>query len=510
MTESGRFDPNQIRGIDLALTEFERGERAKRGLEAAQLTQLADALDIALGADGSRVRQDGAGAPGGEVGPRAPARDRAAGRAPERELAYRSLRLEVAALLHESEAVAERLLQAAYDAKHHFRETLVALSEGEISLNHLKTIANEGCVLTAPGSVGQAERLAAYERAVLDIARVESPNRLRPVARRLAAAHSQETVEQQHERAAQKRCIRVVDAGDGMSDLIAHLPAPEAHAIFDRVARVAKKLATVAELPAGSQDGGAQAGGAEAADAAIAGASRSVAAVRADVFCDLLLGRVGATAGAASGIDGHIQLVVPSDLLEPGTALNGARESGTESGFVGGVVGGVVRSLAPAAGGPERLLRGQWQHERPVAELIGHGPIDAGTARELAVTASGWELVSIDVGGTVLSVNRYRPTPQMRRLLGARDLHCRAPGCRVPAHRCDIDHTRDAALGGETSTTNLAHLCRGHHVLKHHTDWQVSQQPNGDMNWVSPTGRSHRDRPASRVRFRAGLESQLR
>jgi len=69
----------------------------------------------------------------------------------------------------------------------------------------------------------------------------------------------------------------------------------------------------------------------------------------------------------------------------------------------------------------------------------------------------------------------------------------------VPVSRCDIDHTVDAALGGETSTANLAHLCRGHHTLKHHTDWRVAQDSGGGLLWTSPTGRVHVDRPPGAV-----------
>lgn len=96
---------------------------------------------------------------------------------------------------------------------------------------------------------------------------------------------------------------------------------------------------------------------------------------------------------------------------------------------------------------------------------------------------------------------RCRPGEQMRRMLRARDLHCRFFGCRAPAYRCDIDHTIDAAKGDPTSTDNLAHLCRGHHTLKHHGGWSVSQNKAGVMHWRSPTGRSYADRPPSRVRF---------
>ncbi|MEJ6490820.1 HNH endonuclease signature motif containing protein, partial [Leucobacter sp. USCH14] len=137
-----------------------------------------------------------------------------------------------------------------------------------------------------------------------------------------------------------------------------------------------------------------------------------------------------------------------------------------------------------------------------VAELAGAGPVPLESARRLAGEAPVWERVTVDAcSGSVLSVDRYRPSEQMRRLLAARDQHCRFPGCRVPVSRCDLDHTIDAALGGATSTQNLAHLCRGHHVLKHHSGWRVRQSGDGDLCWTSPTGARIRDRPPSRVRF---------
>jgi hypothetical protein len=103
--------------------------------------------------------------------------------------------------------------------------------------------------------------------------------------------------------------------------------------------------------------------------------------------------------------------------------------------------------------------------------------------------------------GTVLAVDRYRPSARMRRYLAARDQHCRFPGCRAPLARCDLDHTVDAALGGATATDNLAHLCRGHHTLKHHGGWRVRQNDDGALEWRSPTGRGYRERPPGRVVF---------
>jgi hypothetical protein len=63
----------------------------------------------------------------------------------------------------------------------------------------------------------------------------------------------------------------------------------------------------------------------------------------------------------------------------------------------------------------------------------------------------------------------------------------------MPVRLCDVDHTVDAALGGETSIRNLAHLCRRHHTLKHATDWSVRQLEGGVLEWRSPGGRVFTD-----------------
>jgi hypothetical protein len=105
------------------------------------------------------------------------------------------------------------------------------------------------------------------------------------------------------------------------------------------------------------------------------------------------------------------------------------------------------------------------------------------------------------VTGCVLAVDHYRPTSALTRFLRARDERCRFPGCRQPVWRCDIDHTLDAAHGGPTHHCNLAHLCRRHHVLKHHSAWTVRQLQGGILEWTSPTGRIYTDHPEPTVRF---------
>ncbi|GAA2843109.1 uncharacterized protein DUF222 [Leucobacter komagatae] len=432
MTSSGRFTRQQIAEIDVFLSAIERCEKQMRQLEAEQLAALARAMQCALGDDDD----------GGEA----------------RELAYRSLRLELATALQESEHTAERLLSTAYIAIEHLSAAHQALQAGEISLSHLRVIVDEGAPLTvrqsADSDAEQARKMAQYEREMLEFAREETPNRLRPIARRLAAAHSEQSMAERHAEALKRRCVRVIPADEGMADLVAHLPAEDAYAIRDLVQQLAKQALALSgnEVAEGPNAGVAPV-------THVARDSRTRGEAGADVFRDLLLGsgtEVGEAASLpASRVRAHIQVVIP---------------------------------------------------EHGAAELVGYGPIDSATAVRVAQGAAAWDRVTVDEAGGVISVDRYRPSAEMARFLAARDLHCRAPGCRVPAKRCDLDHTVDAVRGGATSTVNLAHLCRGHHMIKHHTDWQVSQGSDGVVTWVSPTGRRHLDRPPSRVRFRRADE----
>src|SRR5262249_8229146 len=60
---------------------------------------------------------------------------------------------------------------------------------------------------------------------------------------------------------------------------------------------------------------------------------------------------------------------------------------------------------------------------------------------------------------------QYRPSTNLARFVRARDLTCRFPGCSAPAEFCDIDHVIPYPIGA-THASNLACLCRKHHLLK--------------------------------------------
>ncbi|WP_344685257.1 HNH endonuclease signature motif containing protein, partial [Actinocorallia glomerata] len=74
-----------------------------------------------------------------------------------------------------------------------------------------------------------------------------------------------------------------------------------------------------------------------------------------------------------------------------------------------------------------------------------------------------------DVSPDVLAITytgRYAPA-RLRDAIIFRDGVCQAPGCTIPAQRCDLDH-RLPYPAGPTSGPNLQALCRRHHRLKSH------------------------------------------
>ena len=95
---------------------------------------------------------------------------------------------------------------------------------------------------------------------------------------------------------------------------------------------------------------------------------------------------------------------------------------------------------------------------------------------------------------------RYQPSAGLAEFVRMRDLFCRAPGCDVPADRCDIDHTVPYPLG-PTHASNLKCLCRKNHLMKTFDGWHDVQLPDGTVIWTSPSGRKYTTKPGSRLFF---------
>ncbi|MEU1973695.1 DUF222 domain-containing protein [Microbacterium sp. NPDC019599] len=251
-----------------------------------------------------------------------------------------------------------------------------------------------------------------------------------------------ETLAERHEAAVAKRRVFVDQAEDGMAYWGIYGPAVEVHAIHERTTAMAKVIA------------------------AQPGETRTLDQIRADIASDLLLaGRAEGHPEQAQRITATVVVTVPAlALLEEGYERNGG--------------------------------------EPPVVE--GLGPIPIERARELVGSApTMMRVLTHPETGMVLSVgrDRYETPPWLRRLVTWRAERCMAPGCSVPASRCDIDHSVAWEHGGQTSLCNLCPLCRGHHTIKHHGDWIVRQLEGsgGALEWISPLGRRYVVQPERKV-----------
>lgn len=269
------------------------------------------------------------------------------------------------------------------------------------------------------------EAVAEYERLALARAESTTPGKLASAARMISAKLRTQTFEDRHSSACESRCVTIRDLDDGMSELLHLLPTPFAAAIFDRLTRQAKAVAAT-------------------------GDPRTRDQLRSDLVTDLLLtgepaSGDGAPHTAAEGIHAEIAITIP------------------------------VLTLLGKGDEP--------------AVLSGRGPIDRDTALRLASGVSEFtRIMTHPVSGMVLAADTYRPSASLRRYLAARDQHCQFPTCNRDVRWCDIDHTVAWENGGKSVPENLAHLCRGHHTLKHHARWKVRQVAPGVLEWTTPQG----------------------
>ena len=151
-------------------------------------------------------------------------------------------------------------------------------------------------------------------------------------------------------------------------------------------------------------------------------------------------GRSGATPGQLN----------PSRLLNPSRMLNPLANTD---------------DFGQPVADPNPLIEPTWQqicamgYEIPGIGVIG-GDIVAGIltkfdtriARVLLDEHTG---VVIETG-----IKDYLPNRAMRRFIQQRDGHCRFPGCRHNARRCEPDHVIPFSRGGPTAIWNLVALCK--------------------------------------------------
>jgi hypothetical protein len=93
-----------------------------------------------------------------------------------------------------------------------------------------------------------------------------------------------------------------------------------------------------------------------------------------------------------------------------------------------------------------------------------------------------------------LAVDGYQVPARIAEHVRLRDRTCVHPWCQRPARRCDLDHIDpyvpidQGGPPGQTSTDNLACLCRLHHRMKTHGGWNYAMIRPGVFLWTSPHG----------------------
>ncbi|GAB2852966.1 DUF222 domain-containing protein [Microbacterium insulae] len=382
----------------------------------------------------------------------------------------RSVRLELASALRITEHAAGMLLAQAEALVERYPAALDSLGRARMTERHAQVLVEllEGA--------SEATRARLTTRAV-ELAEELPVGSFRRSLRRLIEVEESATLTERHERAVEDRRVLVEPAADGMAWLHALLPAVEAHALHGRITAMAKAL-----TGRGADDGRGLSAAAEpvAPSGSAELDTRTLDQARADVLCDLLIeGSMAAHPGVVAGIRASVAVTVPAlALLAHDDAARHAE------------------GIAPAT-------------------VEGLGPVPLGVAKELCGGADeGWmRVLTHPETGMVLSIGRtrYRPPASLRRLVRWRADRCMAPGCGIPADRCQIDHNIAWEHGGSTALNNHAPLCQGHHTIKHHGGWTIEQlaDEGGALLWTSPTGRRYLVRPerpvfASGPTFRPG------
>lgn len=412
----------------------------------------------------------------------------------ERRAARDAAVRDAALILGASEPVTSGVLTAARTARAEMPATWRAFTAGLLETVKMRTIARAGLGMLRPADVETLDAAASAAAQRLTAGELRSWLR-RFIARVNPAQHAEQCAQSRAD-----RWVRVQHDDDAMSYLEARLPTVTAAAIENRLRAAARGQANPIPLPPGTEPGGSFTGG-------LAPSSQAH---------QLTLDVPGPTLVAEfqSGDTGEIPLQVQdgpeilaatAGLDEPDVCGTGdARTLGQREAdlfaawLLDGRVAGAPVEAKIAIMIPEATLTGD--SEAPGVSADRRWAIPAADARRLAAQgetpdgAAGqgtarhewYEARHSQVHDTtgdeaeILSVvyrGRYAPV-RLRDAITFRDGTCQAPGCAVPAQRCDLDH-QIPHPEGPTTGSNLWALCRRHHRLKSH-GYLSAPQPEPD------------------------------
>jgi hypothetical protein len=368
---------------------------------------------------------------------------------------------ELALVLNCSRATASQLWERSTTLLRRLPATWAALADGWLDWPRARAIAAE---LGWPARESPDDVVAAVERVVLPQATDLSITRLRALVRRELIKADPAAADRRRKRAERAADVTVRGLGDGMGELRATMPLPEASAVraeVDAHARALKK----------------------------AGDERPIGQLRGAVLHDL----VTRPWQERPAVSAHVEVVASLDTLE--SAAAGAPGAGNEPVLVDGepVTAVLARELLERL---DALCPGGLQ--APTGGTLSISITDEDGRLIAAVTRRELE-TAVRCGkglGPPPAVDRYEPAPAQRRFTRTRDRTCRHPGCGNRAGWADLDHVVAHADGGATDCANLCCLCRRHHRLKTHArGWRYVMTSDGVLTVTTPGGVTRVSRP---------------
>jgi len=302
-------------------------------------------------------------------------------------------------------------------------QTCSALATGEISAAHATVIARETASAIRNGAPESV--ISQIEERAISYAEFHTPGQVANLVRSQVATLTPEEFEEVVVRAQSLRRVSCYNEVDGMSTVVAILPAADAQIVMNSIE------AFLLRQEQSSSDN-------RTADQKRADA---LTAICATVLSDL-----------SETVAPHRRPLTINVTIDLPTLLGLAENPGQLAGY-GAIPASIARQLASDA---------QWR--RFITEPQTGNLLDFG--RE-----------------------SYQPPQALKDFLIARDRTCRFPGCRRSALLSDLDHAQSWESGGATSIENIGALCRRHHRLKTHDGWSIESFADGSCTWTSPLGK---------------------
>jgi len=344
-------------------------------------------------------------------------------------------REDISTALRLAPATAQSRIDIARTLVNNLPNTCSALATGEISSAHATVIARETATAIRDGAPESV--IFEIEQRAIAYAEFHTPGQVANHVRTNVAKFAPEEFEEVSTRATALRRVSCYNEADGMSTVVAILPAADAQIVMNSIEAFILRQEQLGKSPQQS-------------------------AATSTEFENLTIDQK--RADALSAICGNF-------LSEISETVTPQRRPLTVN---------VTIDLPTLLG----------LAENP-GQLAGYGPIPASVARELASDSKWKRFITEPQTGNLLDFGResYEPPQQLKDFLIARDRTCRFPGCRRSALLSDLDHAQSWELGGSTSPENIGALCRRHHRLKTHDGWKIESFPDGSCTWTSPLGK---------------------